>query len=56
MNSNTETEFLPTDYDTWVAPIRSVGSITAVFNYDSIRAMDSLALVAKGRDCVMAGL
>ena len=42
MNSNihSETEFLPTDYATWIAPTRVLGSITAVFSDASIQAMD----------------
>ena len=41
MNSNLqgEFEFLPTDFATWVAPIRSLGSITAVFNEASLLAL-----------------
>ena len=48
MNSNiqSETEFLPTDFDTWIAPTRALGSITGVFSEASIQAMD----------CVIAGL
>ena len=43
MNSNihSETEFLPTDYVTWIAPIRSVGSITGIYNEASLLAMES---------------
>ena len=42
MNSNLqgEFEFLPTDFATWIAPIRSLGSITAVFNDASLLAME----------------
>ena len=36
MNSNIETEFLPTDHSTWVAPIRSLGSITGVFSWSGV--------------------
>ena len=39
-NIHSETEFLPTDFATWVAPIRSLGSITAVFNDASLLAME----------------
>ena len=43
MNSNiqSETEFLPTDFATWIAPTRALGSITAVFSEASLRAMES---------------
>ena len=43
MNSNLqgEAEFLPTDHGIWVAPIRSVGSTTGVYNEASLRAMES---------------
>ena len=41
MNSNLQGkfEFLPTDYATWIAPIRSVGSITGIYNEASLRAL-----------------
>ena len=41
MNSNlhSETEFLPTDYATWIAPIRSVGSITGIYSEASLLAL-----------------
>ena len=56
MNSNiqSETEFLPTDYKTWIAPIRSVGSITGVYNDASLRAMESVMADLWSFSCIGA--